>query len=85
MEGENWQVVQVTSGIIKARIIEGRLEAEGIPVRLQYEPIGPIYAITVDGLGEVQILVPEQWVEHAMRVLAVEYSEDDLDWKGSGQ
>jgi hypothetical protein len=31
----------------------------------------------------VQILVPEQWVEHARRVLAVEYSEDDLDWKDS--
>jgi len=50
-------------------------------VRLQYEPIGEIYAITVDGLGEVQILVPEQWVGHALRVLAKEYSEEDLDWK----
>jgi hypothetical protein len=85
MEGENWQVISATSGVIKARIIEGRLAAEGIPVRLQYEPIGEIYAITVDGLGEVQILVPEQWVEHARRVLAVDYSEDDLDWKDSGQ
>jgi hypothetical protein len=85
MEGENWQVISATSGVIKARIIEGRLAAEGIPVRLQYEPIGEIYAITVDGLGEVQILVPEPWVEHARRVLAVEYSEDDLDWKDSGQ
>ena len=53
MEEENWQVVSITSGVIKARILEGRLEAEGIPVRLQYEPIGEIYAITVDGLGEV--------------------------------
>jgi hypothetical protein len=85
MEGENWQVVHVTSGIIKARIIEGRLEAEGIPVRLQYEPIGEIYAITVDGLGEVQIFVPGQWLEHARRVLEKEYSEEDLDWEGSGQ
>ncbi len=83
MEEESWQVVRVTSGVIKARIIEGRLEAEGIPVRLQYEPIGQIYAITVDGLGEVQVLVPEQWVEHALRVLAKEYSEEDLDWKDS--
>ncbi len=80
MEEESWQVVHVTSGVIKARIIEGRLEAEGIPVRLQYEPIGQIYAITVDGLGEVKVLVPEQWVEHALRVLAKEYSEEDLDW-----
>jgi hypothetical protein len=83
MEGEDWQVISTTSGLIKARIIEGRLEAEGIPVRLQYEPIGEIYAITVDGLGEVQILVPEQWVEHARCVLAVQYTEEDLDWKDS--
>jgi hypothetical protein len=85
MEEENWQVIHVTSGVIKARIIEGRLIAEGIPVRLQYEPIGEIYAITVDGLGEVQILVPEQWVGHAVRVLAKEYSEEDLDWEEEPQ
>jgi len=30
-DDENWQVVSITSGIIKARILEGRLEAEGIP------------------------------------------------------
>ena len=85
MEEENWQVISTTSGVITARIIEGRLEAEGIPVRLQYEPIGEIYAITVDGLGEVRILVPEQWAGHARRVLEVQYSEEDMDWKDSGQ
>jgi hypothetical protein len=85
MDGELWQVVGTAQGIIKARILEGRLEAEGIPVRLQYEPIGAIYAITVDGLGEVQILVPEIWVEHAGRVLAKEYTEEDLDWKEEPQ
>jgi hypothetical protein len=85
MEEENWQVIRATSGVIKARIIEGRLVSEGIPVRLQYEPIGEIYAITVDGLGEVQILVPEQWVGHALRVLAKEYSEEELDWEEAPQ
>lgn len=81
MDEESWQVVGTAQGVIKARILEGRLEAEGIPVRLQYEPIGAIYAITVDGLGEVQVLVPEMWVEHARRVLAKEYSEEDLEWQ----
>ncbi len=85
MDEENWQVVSATSGVIKAKIIEGRLVAEGIPVRLQYEPIGEIYAITVDGLGEVQILVPEQWLDHARRVLEKEYREEDLDWEGEQQ
>lgn len=85
MDEESWQVVGTAQGVIKARILEGRLEAEGIPVRLQYEPIGAIYAITVDGLGEVQVLVPEMWVEHARRVLAREYSEEDLEWQDEPQ
>jgi hypothetical protein len=85
MDEENWQAVGTTSGVIKARILEGRLEAEGIPVRLQYEPIGEIYAITVDGLGEVHVLVPERWLEHARRVLEQEYREEDLDWEEEPQ
>ena len=85
MDEESWQVVGTAQGVIKARILEGRLEAEGIPVRLQYEPIGAIYAITVDGLGEVQVLVPEEWLGHARRVLEKEYTEEDLDWNDSGQ
>jgi hypothetical protein len=80
MEEEIWQVVRIASGLIQARIVAGRLEAEGIPVRLEYEPIGEIYAITVDGLGAVQILVPEQWAGHAAKVLSRRYSEEDLDW-----
>jgi hypothetical protein len=85
MDEENWQVVGTTAGVIKAKILEGRLVAEGIPARLQYEPIGEIYAITVDGLGEVQVLVPERWLEHARRVLEKEYCEVDLDWQEEPQ
>ena len=81
MDEESWQIVSTTSGVIKAKILEGRLVAQGIPVRLQYEPIGEIYAITVDGLGKVQVLVPEPWLEHARRVLEKEYREEDLDWE----
>lgn len=85
MDESGWLSICAVSGVIKARIIEGRLQAEGIPVRLQYEPIGEIYAITVDGLGEVQVLVPEEWEGHARRVLEKEYTEEDLDWEDSGQ
>ncbi len=85
MDEQVWQTVGTTQGVMQARILEGRLQAEGIPVRLQYEPIGAIYAITVDGLGEVQILVPEQWAEHARRVLSKEYTEEDLDWRDGGR
>ena len=85
MDESVWLSICTVSGVIKARIIEGRLQAEGIPVRLQYEPIGEIYAITVDGLGEVQVLVPEEWEGHARRVLEKEYTEEELDWQEEPQ
>lgn len=63
-----------------AKIITGRLESEDIPTRLRYEAAGPIYAITVDGLGEVRILVPFPEQERARTILAHTYEDGELDW-----
>lgn len=46
--------------MIQAQIIKGLLETEGIPSILQYEAVGKIYGFTVDGLGKVKVLVPEE-------------------------
>jgi hypothetical protein len=81
MDEEKWAVVHSTSGMAHANIIVGRLETEGIPTRLKYEAVGAIYAITVDGLGQVDILVPEQWVGYARAVLSRSYDEEDLVWE----
>jgi hypothetical protein len=78
MEDEKWEVVHVSSGMIDANIVAGRLETEGIPVRLQYEAVGVIYGLTVDGLGEVRILVPAGHIERALEVLADRYEEEDI-------
>ena len=80
MEEKDWRVVSTTSGMTNALIITGRLETEGIPARLQYEAAGAIYAITVDGLGEVKILVPVTDFERARQILAQSYEEEDLKW-----
>jgi len=64
--------------MINAHIVAGRLETEGIPVRLQYEAVGVIYGLTVDGLGEVKILVPAGYVKKALEVLADRYEETDI-------
>jgi hypothetical protein len=48
-------------------------------VRLKYEDRGIIYAITVDGLGEVKILVPDEDWERAQAVLSQTVDEKDLD------
>jgi hypothetical protein len=61
----------------------GRLQTEGIPARLKYEAVGAIYAITIDGLGEVAILVPVSYLEKAREVLSRTYDDKDMDWDQS--
>ena len=75
MEDEKWEVVHVSSGMIDANIVAGRLETEGIPVKFGYEAVGVIYALTLDGLGAVRILVPSGYLERAREVLAESYEE----------
>ena len=78
MEDEKWEVAHVAAGMIDANIVAGRLETEGIPVRLQYEAVGIIYGLTVDGLGAVKLLVPEEFTEKAIEAIADRYEESDL-------
>ena len=66
------QLVTVrTAKYMEAQIIKGRLESEGIPVLLSYESAGLIYGLTVDGLGEVKIMVPQHLAEEAKEILGV--------------
>jgi hypothetical protein len=60
-----------TAGLLRAEVIKAKLEEAGIPVLLAYESVGPIFGITVDGLGEVRVMVPEDRAEEA-RVLIEE-------------
>lgn len=80
MNEYTWEVVSIASGMINANIIVGRLETEGIPTKLKYEAVGPIYSITIDGLGEVKVMVPSEYADLARAVLSRTYEEDDLDW-----
>jgi hypothetical protein len=80
-EHESWDQVAVVPGMVRADIIRGRLETEGIPVKLIYEAAGRIYALTLDGLGEVEILVPSVCLERAREVLAQVFGEEDIPWK----
>ena len=75
---EKWEVVHISSGMINAKIISGRLETEGIPVKLQYEAVGVLYGLTVDGLGAVKVLVPEEFIDRALEVINDRYDEADI-------
>jgi len=67
---EQLVTVYVTTQM-EAQIIKGRLESEGIPVLLNYESAGLVYGITVDGLGEVKVMVPKRLAEEAREILGV--------------
>jgi hypothetical protein len=52
-----------------AQIYRSKLEAAEIPVLLKYESAGLVIGLTVDGLGEVRILVPAEFASEAEALL----------------
>lgn len=76
---QSWIAVTKTFGIFDAQIIAGRLDAEGIPVRVRPEESGHHIGITIGKLGQVAVEVPEIYLEEAEAVLSVDFSDDDFD------
>jgi len=56
-------------GELAAHVIKSHLESEGIPVLLKWESVGRVYGLTVDGLGQVSILVPQELAEEAKHII----------------
>lgn len=77
-------VAYTANGDMEAQAIRATLEAAGIPVRLNSEAAGRLYAVTVDGLGAVRILVPVDRLEEARRIIETpaEPLESDEDIEG---
>lgn len=65
-------VVWTAAGLMKAHVIKSKLEEAGIPVLLDYESVGPVIGITVNGLGEVRVLVPQGRAEEARDLIQEE-------------
>ncbi|MBP1624112.1 MAG: putative prokaryotic signal transducing protein [Acidobacteria bacterium] len=74
-------------GGINAESILAALRGRGIPATTRGEVIGAIYGLTLDGLGEVSILVPEEYLDEARLILAAaengDLSTSDSDALGS--
>jgi len=75
--GDEVELVCVLScqGIDLAQIYKSKLEAMGIPVLLSYEAAGLVFGITIDGLGEVKVMVPAEFAAEAEDVLSVGEAE----------
>ena len=70
MRAEELEKVYTASGQIQAHVIKGRLESEGIPVLLRYDSGSTVFALTVDGLGEVHLFVPREEAARARKILS---------------
>jgi len=61
--------IRKCQGLLLAELYRSKLTAWGIPVLLKYESAGPVFGITVDGLGEVAIMVPAELAAEAVELL----------------
>ena len=66
---KRWESVYQVQGHLLAETLKAKLESEDIPAILRYESVGRVLGITVDGLGAVDIMVPEEFAERAREVL----------------
>ena len=71
--------VRVAQGLLQAEVYKSKLESAGIPVLLEYESVGPALGITVDGLGEVRVMVHDELAAEARTLLeeVVEGGEEE--------
>ena len=60
------------AGELEAQVIRGLLDGYGIPCLLRSEATGSVFALTVDGMGEVKIMVSESRVEEAKGLIREE-------------
>ena len=79
MKNKDFVTVEVVYGEIKANVLKAHLESEGIPVYLQYESLGRVTGIVIDGLGKIKIKVPAECVEEAKQVLEQVHGESDSE------
>jgi hypothetical protein len=63
------EVLRVRGGATAESIVAA-LRGNGIPARARGEAVGTLFGLTLDGLGEVSILVPEEYAEQARTVLS---------------
>jgi hypothetical protein len=74
---DNLICVAVVAGQMTAQVFKSKLEAAGIPVLLHYDSASVVLGLTVDGLGQVRIMVPEDLAEDALAIIQPEPLGDD--------
>lgn len=70
------------AGLLEADMLKGFLEAQGLKVLLSQESVGRTLGLSAGTLGKVEVMVPEEQVAEAKRLLtAIENGEfEDFDY-----
>ncbi len=74
-----WKVVAKTAGITNATIIADRLLTEGIPARAWQEGAGQALGLTVGLLGTGYVVVPEENVQEAEKILSEPWDPSGIE------
>lgn len=61
----------VLDGMVEAEIIKAKLESQQIPCYIKFESAGRLFGITMDGLGQVRVMVPESVYEKAKQLIGI--------------
>ena len=70
MDTLKWEKLIEIQGRLEAELIESFLEANGVDVELIQESVGhSAFPVMVDGLGRVQIFVPNEKASEARELL----------------
>jgi hypothetical protein len=82
MDELKYEKLTDVQGRLEANMIESYLEAQGVDVELFQESIGQSsYALTVDGIGRVQVFVPKEKMDEARLLLRELHEGIDKDEK----
>jgi len=80
-KGRDFVPIYTAQGELQANIIRSHLESEGIPVFLKHESAGPVFGLTVDGLGQVKVMVPQELAEEAKLIIQPRETDITEEWE----
>jgi len=75
-EDTKWAKFWETPGILPAEVIAGRLRAEGIPAWAWQQGAGAAMGLTFGPMGRGHVMVPEEQLDQARRVMATDFSPE---------
>jgi len=68
-KGEKLVEVYKAAGELEALVIKGLLESNGISCFLKSHAAPSVHVLTIDGLGEVKVMVWDSMAEEAKRLI----------------